>query len=313
MIYTKQDLINIGIDYYKKYGKQPGAKTWTVKTAGCSRDRVYELYPSWVDYLKDLKQHIPEVKIPKKPSILSDKELLCLLVEFKQNNHRSPTKKEFKNNDNLPDSSIYESRFGSWNKALEAAGLEINNYHSHYSKEILISKILDYIADTGNLPTIRGFKYSSTCIRHFGSLNKAIEAAGFEPNIQNGFGVDTYGLDGHLYRSQAEAYFADNFLFGNYDYTVEPKYPYPHNKFYDWYVKELDLYIELDGGLRPETTKEKIEINKQLNRNCIFYNTYKIYSMKCLNIGDEEAGSSAAFGAQKAAFDSRVSDQSGSL
>jgi hypothetical protein len=37
------------------------------------------------------------------------------------------------------------------------------------------------------------------------------------------------------------------------------------------------LYIELDGELRPETIKEKVEINKQLNRNCLFIKTKDIY------------------------------------
>ena len=140
-------------------------------------------------------------------------------------------------------------------------------------------------------------------------MNKAIEAAGFEPNIQNGFGIDTYGLDGHLYRSQAEAYFADNFLYGKYKYVVEPKYPEPHNKFYDWYIEDLNVYIELDGGLRPQVIEEKIEINKNLGRKLLVYTTEQIYKLNNKIIGDEEAVSSAAFGAQRAGLDSRVSDQ----
>lgn len=297
--YTKKKLIELGILYYDKYGKQPKAKNWNTKTAGCSRDRIYEQYGSWAVYIDELKKHIPDIKSRKIPTTqnLPSDDLLKILKDFSIKNNKSPTKNDFRLDKTLPHPSLFEKRFGSWNNALEAAGLSINNRHNYYNKTILIDIILDYIAATGELPTIRNFKYSSSCIRHFGSLNAAIQAAGFEPNIQNGFGVDTYGLDGHLYRSQAEAYFADNFLYGRYEYIVEPKYPKPYNRYYDWYIPELDLYIELDGGLRPETTLEKIKLNEQLGKNVVFYNTDEIYNMKTLNIGNEEAGSSATFGA----------------
>lgn len=72
-------------------------------------------------------------------------------------------------------------------------------------------------------------------------------------------------------------YFADTFLYGNYTYDIEPKYPEPHNRYYDWYVHELDLYIELDGGIRPEVIKEKVSINKKLGRNLKVVKTSEIY------------------------------------
>ena len=47
---------------------------------------------------------------------------------------------------------------------------------------------------------------------------------------------------------------------------------------YDWYIPKLDLYIELDGEIRPERTKEKITLNKQLGRNCLFIKTSTLYN-----------------------------------
>ena len=153
-----------------------------------------------------------------------------------------------------------------------------------HTKESIITSIIDFYNTYNRLPGIRDFgsnnpTYPShdTVKAHFKTWNAAIEAAGFEPNIQNGFGVDTYGLDGHLYRSRAESYFADTYLYSKYKYVIEPKYPKPYNKYYDWYIPSLDLYIELDGGIRPETTKEKIAINKLLNRTCLLIATDKIY------------------------------------
>lgn len=151
-----------------------------------------------------------------------------------------------------------------------------------YSKDSIISYILAYVQDTGKIPTNRDtigtiFPSNKPIIAIFGSWNAAIEAAGFTPTIQNGFGVNTKAKDGHLYRSKAEAYLVDTYLYGIYDYIIEPKYPEPHNKIYDWYIPSLNLYIELDGGLRPEVIKDKIEINKILNRNCIIISIKELY------------------------------------
>lgn len=154
-----------------------------------------------------------------------------------------------------------------------------------YSKEEIISKITSYYKKYGKIPGIRDFGSNNseypnhdTVKTHFGTWNNAILAAGFAPNTKSGYGTKALGLDGHLYRSTAEAYFADNYLYGKYSYDIEPKYQKPYNMYYDWYVKELNLYIELDGGLRPQRIKEKIEINNNLNIRCVIINTKHIYN-----------------------------------
>lgn len=153
-------------------------------------------------------------------------------------------------------------------------------YKFEASKEDIINNIQNWVHKYEKIPESRDFaravpgQFTHKAIKRlFGTWNNAIEAAGFKPNLQNGFGIDTFGLDGHLYRSQAEAYFADNYLYNKYDYYIEPKYAEGHNRYYDWYIKELDLYIELDGGIRPEVIKEKIQINKELNRNLVIIPT----------------------------------------
>lgn len=153
-----------------------------------------------------------------------------------------------------------------------------------YSKEDIIKSIQTFKNITGRLPGIRDFGSNNpqypnhdTVKERFGSWNNAIKAAGFEPNLQNGFGVNTFGLDGHLYRSQAEAYFVDNYLFEKHIYEIEPKYP-ESNWRYDWYLPDLDLYIELAGGLHPQRIEEKIQINRSLNRKCLVIPTQKIYN-----------------------------------
>ena len=48
-------------------------------------------------------------------------------------------------------------------------------------------------------------------------------------------------------------------------------------------MPDLDLYIELDGALRPEIMQEKITINKQENKNFIVIKTSEIYNKKELH------------------------------
>ncbi len=167
---------------------------------------------------------------------------------------------------------------------LKYCGVKVQLTHI-FSKEEVLLAIKDFYTKFGRIPEYRDFdnpdnNYPTTPVvkRLFVTWNNAIASAGFEPNIQNGFGINTVGLDGHLYRSSAEAYFADTFLYKKYIYDIEPKYPIPYNRYYDWYIEELDLYIELDGGIRPDTIKEKILINKALHRSLLCIATTSIYS-----------------------------------
>lgn len=180
--------------------------------------------------------------------------------------------------DILKDYPTFTSKMVMVRKYFDKYGLDIGSSKLIYSKELIIQKIQEYVKIKNELPNskqdntkvVKDFPTSPTIRKYFGTWNKAIEAAGFTPNIQNGFGINTYALDGHLYRSQAEAYFVNNYLYDKYDYIIEPKYPEPYNRYYDWYIPSLDLYIELDGGVRPNIIEEKININKQLNRNVLF-------------------------------------------
>lgn len=167
--------------------------------------------------------------------------------------------------------------------------LNKQSYTIQWSKETIISAIKDFYSKTNRIPAAREFdnvdyEYPTprTVRKYFGTWNTAIEAAGFKANTQSGFGINTIAKDGNLYRSKAEAYFCDNFLFEKYKYVVEPKYPEPHNKYYDWYIPSLDLYIELDGNCRPEVVVDKRILNKQLGRNCLFIDISEIYKKQSL-------------------------------
>ncbi len=158
--------------------------------------------------------------------------------------------------------------------------INTGNHVNTYSIEYLLSCIKEFYKLHNRIPSYIEFQNnkpgSGVYQYRFGSWNNAIKAAGFEPNYNDGFGTRTYSKDGILYRSQAEAYFVDNYLYGKYTYEYERKYD-NHNKYYDFYIKELNLYIELDGNCRPEIILDKIIINKQENKNLIVIKTNDIY------------------------------------
>lgn len=174
------------------------------------------------------------------------------------------------------------SSLGDITKSFKSRNIPVDTFVSTFSKTEVIHAIQIFVKQNNRVPSYREvnnlltFPSMWVINKYFGTLNEAIKIAGFNPNLQNGYGTRTCGLDGHLYRSQAEAYFANKHLYNQYKYDIEPKYPKPYDGLYDWYIYELDLYIELDGGLRPIRIKEKIKINKKLNRQLVIIPTNKI-------------------------------------
>lgn len=61
---NKQACIELGIKYINTHNCYPSAKGWTIKSAGCSRDRIYDNYKSWTDFINELSSVI---EIPDTP------------------------------------------------------------------------------------------------------------------------------------------------------------------------------------------------------------------------------------------------------
>lgn len=152
-----------------------------------------------------------------------------------------------------------------------------------WNKESVKEAILFFEKTNERVPQARDFENNDnynypgreTVKDIFGSWNEAIIYSGLKPNYNDGFGNRVVGLDGLLYRSNYEALFANKYLYNKENYIYELKYT-NENRFYDFYLPDRDIYIEIDGGLRPEIIKEKIQINKELNRNLIVVKTKDI-------------------------------------
>ncbi|PFA83260.1 homing endonuclease associated repeat-containing protein, partial [Bacillus cereus] len=75
--------------------------------------------------------------------------------------------------------STYQIRFGSWNKALELAGLAVKNpRRCRMTTEQYLDLLKNYATKLGRVPRSREIQEARTIIEQFGSWNKALEAAG---------------------------------------------------------------------------------------------------------------------------------------
>ena len=276
---TDEYLIQVLQDYYNNHGQVPTQNLFKNNPKYPSSSTFQRRFGTWNKAIEaaglEAKRHVPRNTYTKE-------SILEAIHKFYNLNGRAPKYDDFTKNSDYPSGDTVKEYFGSWKKGIETAGYTTYD-NTIYSKESIISSIQQFYIKNGRIPQRRDFnntqEYPSntTVTKYFGSWNNAIRAAGYKPVTSDLYGVATYGLDGHKYRSRAEAYFADKFLYNVYEYEIEPKYPEPYSYIYDWYIPSLNLYIELTAGLHPERLANKIKINKLLNRNCSVIYINEIY------------------------------------
>ena len=266
--------------YYTNTGKRPTKHTFTKANGYISSWVVIDRFGSWNAGLQAAGL---VVTIKQTANNTWDKDnIIDYISTFIKINNKYPNS----SCTNTPSISTIKRYFLNWEDAYAQAGYP----KIEWDKAKIINSVLEYYNTFNSIPTSKDFRANTIKYPHshiinklFGSWNNLIESCNLPISIKNGYGLLTKAKDGHVYRSSAEAYFVDQYLYNKYEYIIEPKYPNPYNSLlYDWYIPALDLYIELDGNLRPETTKEKISINNKLNRNCKFIDTALIYKKQLL-------------------------------
>lgn len=131
----------------------------------------------------------------------TENQLLEFLRKFEIEKGRVPVERDFMNNHKYPSSWIYYDRFGTWNKALEMAGLDDNEFL--YKESELLNFLRQYYEKNGRPPTARDFandpEYPSPepYKRRFGSWSKALKLVELD--------VDTMVKKGILDTSQQKA------------------------------------------------------------------------------------------------------------
>ena len=118
----------------------------------------------------------------------SDEELITQVQMLAKELGRTPSKREFYKDPRIASAYTASSRFGSWNKFLEAAGLEANQVKTKVSDEELITQVQMLAKELGRTPSKREFykdpriASAYTASSRFGSWNKFLEAAGLKTN-----------------------------------------------------------------------------------------------------------------------------------
>jgi hypothetical protein len=85
---------------------------------------------------------------------------------------------------NVPTGRTYINRFGSWRKALKAAGIPLDPRNTGYDRDTLLAHLRDLARRLGRTPTLADLEdgpCGGTYQSHFGSWTAALSAAGLEP------------------------------------------------------------------------------------------------------------------------------------
>ena len=189
--------------------------------------------------------------------IYTKEHLINELIRFENIEGRSPVYRDFNNNPEFPNCATYQRIFGSWNKALKLAGLELcHSYNSQvelkrfgkesYTDEELLGELIRFEKEHGRSPTQADFNNNPefpsfvTYKRRFVSWIGALQLAGLD--------IDLMGPQGNSYRGrQAEIRVLNHFKELPTDLAGEnPNSTYdgicPNGKTYDVKSSKFDLY-----------------------------------------------------------------------
>ena len=185
----------------------------------------------------------------------TDEMMLEALRKLAKKLGRSPLRKDIVAEPGvMPCSQSIWKRFGSWNAALEKAGLEkYYCYKRNLTDEDLIQALQELAEEVGRVPTVKDLERSkhkpshSTYMKRFGNWHNALEAAGFGNKSR--------------FRVYTDAELLDNLR----KITVELGYlPEKVDVIKTMPIPSLDVYIMRFGSL--EKALEKARLGKFMTK-----------------------------------------------
>lgn len=191
--YTDEQLLSYLRQFYEEYGRIPIQNDLTNNSK----------YPNHANYYRRFGSLPKAIRLAglyaNRHTSCTDEELLNYLKQFYEENGRTPEQNEFSKDNKYPHYNTYFNRFGSWNKAIEIAGLDIN-YHASYTDEELLNYLKQFYNETGKAPTETDFKnnkkYPSygAYKKHFGGWQKALQLVGLDVDtlVKIGIVQNTY-------------------------------------------------------------------------------------------------------------------------
>lgn len=96
----------------------------------------------------------------------SNEYLIEVLKEYARNIGKTPTYTLFEEDKKVPSATIYKKRFGSWNNAIELAGLQ-SNAIKVFEKEDIEKEVLNFYSKHGHAPNYNELKYSVVHVNNF--------------------------------------------------------------------------------------------------------------------------------------------------
>ncbi len=284
--WSKECIIQSIQNFYKEHQRIPLQKDFEGVSEYPSKKTVRRYFGTWESAIQESGFVYVDLKWNR------DK-VIKAIQSFYNENQKIPTTSDFINNQGkYPGYQTVVHYFGLWNLAIEAAGYKPYLSNKEISSDEILESIQNFFAENGRIPQRREFTNnvnypsSSTVIRYFGTWNNAITSSGFDITLHSMYGIPTLGLDNTLYRSKTEAYFADKLLYNKFTYFYETRYP-SKLWLYDFYIKELDLYIEIDGEFKEEKyrkrIKEKMEFNKLNSIKCKFIKATDVFKIRELS------------------------------
>lgn len=211
--------------------------------------------------------------------VYTEQDLIAAIIIAEKVLGKTPTYHEMKKvsqTHGLPHPKTIQTRLGSWENALSAAGMNSNKY---YERDYLVKEIERFIEENNHIPSTNEFRYTEgfpgtkAYKRIFGSFNCALVELGYTPVCvakKNKYSHTTVANDGHLCDSAEEA-MVDNFLFkNNLAHSTQPLYPRHESlnqKGYirgDFYLIEHSLFVEYAGLINRSFYAAKLEKKQQL-------------------------------------------------
>jgi len=175
--YSKNELLKYLIDFSNKNKKTPTIEDFNNNSNFPAAITYFDRFGSWNNALKLAGL---EINVRKD---YTKQELLEFLRNLRKELRRTPMMKDLTSRKNLPEATVFKDRFGSWNRALEAAGLEVIHYFRKWKKEEVIKWLNKKYIELGKTPGIRDFDADpkapakNTVRKLFGNWTNALREA----------------------------------------------------------------------------------------------------------------------------------------
>lgn len=170
----------------EELGRTPTAIEFRQHPGMAPLTTVLDRFGTWNKFLKAAGL---ETNYNTSDGTVTNEELISQVRMLAEELGRPPSERQFYTDPRIKKSRAVEYRYGTWNKFLEAAGLETNTSHGkkqEFSDEELISQIQTMAKELGRTPTIPEYSKSPktacsfTAIRRFGSWSKFLKLAGLK-------------------------------------------------------------------------------------------------------------------------------------